>query len=473
MRHPTDSMLAATENNSKQDPIHRRIPGLKARVKYLGLALLFLGMAGLTAGCGQETEDATVAQSQDQTSGIAPDHGLQYRNIGVKGTVTNVQPMTGIVLWADNAAYVNSDAISLEYSSMEFNAIVQSEGGYDWSPVDRLLDQTASRGHQAILRFYYVYPGRSTTVPDYIKQLEGYSETSGIGDGTGGTWYPDWSHPALERFTLNFFTEFARRYDNDPRLAFLEVGFGLWAEYHIYDGPLELGVTFPSKDFQSTFLQHLNRQFKQLRWSISIDAADDQTTPLAAEPGLSAIDFVLFDDSFMNAEHDGYNRSCFEFFGLNRYEHAPMGGEFSYYTHHDQQFALSAEGPHGIPFETFSAEYHITFMIGNDQPDYQSLERIREAGLTTGYRFTITGFKSSSADSRVSVLNSGVAPIYYDAYISVNGMRADASLKGLLPGQQQEFTINLGSEAGDDLQLRIDCDRLVEGQQIQYDADLD
>ena len=195
LRHPTDSMLAATENNSKQDPIHRRIPGLKARVKYLGLALLFLGMAGLTAGCGQETEDATVAQSQDQTSGIAPDHGLQYRNIGVKGTVTNVQPMTGIVLWADNAAYVNSDAISLEYSSMEFNAIVQSEGGYDWSPVDRLLDQTASRGHQAILRFYYVYPGRSTTVPDYIKQLEGYSETSGIGDGTGGTWYP--SNPPI------------------------------------------------------------------------------------------------------------------------------------------------------------------------------------------------------------------------------------------------------------------------------------
>jgi hypothetical protein len=452
----------------KIQSLHEKIRFL---VKYLVMALLLPAIIGF-AGCGRD-QNPSIADSREPTTGAAPGNGFEYRNIAVHSAVTDVQPMTGIVFWANNEDHVSTDAITLEYSYMPYDAVVRSEGDYDWRPVDDLLDRVAGRGHQAVLRFYYVYPGRPTTVPDYIKALGDYAETSGIGDGIDDTWYPDWSHPALMDFTLDFFTAFSRRYDEDPRLAFLEVGFGLWAEYHIYDGPMLLGATFPSRDFQTVFIQHLNRQLKQLRWSISIDAADDQTAPFADAPDLRALDFGLFDDSFMNAGQDDYNRSCFEFFNLDRYERAPMGGEFSYYTDHDQQYALSYAGPHGVPFETASANYHITFMIGNDQPEYQSLDRIREAGLATGYRFAVTAFRSSAADTRVTVRNNGVAPIYYDAYVSVNGVRADASLKGLLPGFELDFIVNLGSEAEDDLTLRIECNRLVEGQQIQYDADLE
>lgn len=61
-----------------------------------------------------------------------------------------------------------------------------------------------------------------------------------------------------------------------------------------------------------------------------------------------------------------------------------MGGELNYYTDHDQQHALDPEGPHGISFEQMAAQYHISYMIGNDQPEYQSMARIEEAGLSTG-----------------------------------------------------------------------------------------
>lgn len=123
-------------------------------MKNLVLALLFLGLSGLAAGCSQE-QNASAASGGEPTAGIAPDNGLEYRNVRVKSTVTDVQPMTGIVFWTDNEAYVDSDAISLEYSYMPYNDIVPSEGVYDWSTVDRLLDRVAARGHQAILRFYY------------------------------------------------------------------------------------------------------------------------------------------------------------------------------------------------------------------------------------------------------------------------------------------------------------------------------
>ena len=72
--------------------------------------------------------------------------------------------MTGIVLWTDSD-YRDTDTIQLEYAYMAYNDIVNQKDQYEWSGVDSLLDQVAGRGHQAILRFYFVYPGQSTTVP--------------------------------------------------------------------------------------------------------------------------------------------------------------------------------------------------------------------------------------------------------------------------------------------------------------------
>src|SRR5690606_9222911 len=117
--------------------------------------------------------------------------------------------------------------------------------------------------------FRYTYVGKTTSVPKYIKNLPDYKETKGISENKE-TWFPDWSNQELKDFTLEFYEKFAERYDNDNRLAFLQVGFGLWGEYHIYDGPFELGKTFPSMEFQTTFLKKMESEFKSLKWSISI-----------------------------------------------------------------------------------------------------------------------------------------------------------------------------------------------------------
>ena len=86
--------------------------------------------------------------------------------------------------------------------------------------------------------------------------------------------------------------------------------------------------------------------------------------------------------------------------------------------------ALAPTGPHGIPFESAAATFHITFMIGNGQPPHQPMTRISAAGIACGYKFRIRAFESSPSRSRVEVANTGVAPIYHDAYVAVNGVRA-------------------------------------------------
>ena len=391
-----------------------------------------------------------------------------FAELHIDSVPHHVQPMTGIVFWQDQYQNKIQDASSLEFSYMLFNDVVSEQGVYDWSKVESKLNDIASRHHQAIFRFRYVYVGEETSVPDYIKALPDYHETEGISEGET-TWFPDWTNQELKDFTLDFYTHFAQRYDNDPRLAFIEVGFGLWAEYHIYDGPFILGQTFPSKAFQESFFNHLDTTFVTTPFMISIDAASDEYSPFAEVPALLDIPFGLFDDSFMHEGFDEpgeYNTESWNFFDRNRYQVAPAGGEFSYYTSYDQQHVLDyPDGPYGKPFEYFANDFHITFIIGNDQAIYQTPARIKQASMAAGYLFKITSFLSKQDSSIVTVKNVGVAPFYYDAYVSVDGIRSTVSLKYLLPGDSIICPVSAG---GSQPVLTIESDRLVEGQVIEY-----
>ena len=108
-------------------------------------------------------------------------------------------------------------------------------------------------------------------------------------------------------------------------------------------------------------------------------------------------------------------------------------------------------------------------MIGNDQPSHQSVARIKAAGLANGYRFRVLRFDASPTHAVVTVRNEGIAPIYYDAFVAVNGVRSTESLRGLLPDADLTVTVESGGEAPT---LSIEADRLVVGQRIAFSADL-
>lgn len=411
--------------------------------------------------------DATTDPDTD-----IPDMAEVFAPISLQSEITEVQPMTGIVIWEsswNSHAVKQNGNIQLEYSYISPASIVTARSTYDWAAFDAFLDRIAGRGHQAIVRFYYTYPGRQTAVPNYIKNLPGYDEEVGTTEGQA-TYFPDWSHPELQRAHLEFYEKFAERYDDDPRLAFLQVGFGLWGEYHIYEGPRVLGVNFPSKTFQTTFLNQMARDFKKLHWSVSIDAASSTYSPFSQDAALKALKFGNFDDSFMHQNHSGYNTQSWNFFDhTTRYHTSPHGGELSYYSDFDQENALNPGGIYGRTYEQLSAQFHISYMIGNDQPEHQSVARIKEAGMANGYKFEILSFEASPTRSIVEVGNFGIAPIYYDAFVAINGVRATDSLLGLWPGQTRSFTIPSGGPAPT---LTIESDRLVSTQKIQFRANL-
>ncbi len=388
------------------------------------------------------------------------------RPIPLKSAITQVQPMTGIVLWADNES-VTKAPIQLEYSYLNYREIVSPSGEYDWRALDELLTQVASRKHQLILRWYDTYVGKSTGIPESIVKQSGYETTVGKSEGKK-TEFPDWSHPALQQFAIDFFSKYAERYDRDPRIAYLQVGFGLWSEYHIYDGPMKLGKTFPSLEYQRKFANHVNTQLQQTPWMISVDAAGDWS-PFASDRDLLTLSFGVFDDSFNHAKHAKENEPNWNSLRRDRWKTSPTGGEFSFFEKADQSKALNPRGPHGVSFEEQAKKFHISFMIGDDQMRFQKPDRVRSAGLACGYRFRVTRFESSSSESVIEIENTGIAPIYYDAYPTVNGVRASNSLRGLLPDERKAFKVASGGQVP---KLTIACDRLVPGQSIEFDADL-
>jgi len=154
--------------------------------------------------------------------------------------------------------------------------------------------------------------------------------------------------------------------------------------------------------------------------------------------------------------------------GPDRWKTAPAGGEFSFFSRRDQKQALAPAGPYGIPFEEQAARFHVSFIIGDDQPRFQTADRIRAAGLACGYRFRVTRFAASATASEVVITNVGIAPIYHAAFPTVNGVRSLESLAGLLPGASKRFMVEAG---GRNPTLTIESDRLVPGQRISYETD--
>lgn len=415
-----------------------------------------------------------------------------FSQIVLQSSVTHVQPSCGLVLWPDNAADRHNtygSAIQLEFQyCLPCKVVTGKQNGqvqYNWTWLENILNDVASRGHQAVLRFRYEYPSGekingvkgATAVPDYIKALSGYQETySKNPGGDGPTYYADWSNAELQWFTKQFYTDFAARYGSDPRIAFLEVGFGHWSEYHIYGTNIQFGKNFPTKQYQSEFFQHLD-SIMPIPWLVSIDAGDSQYSPLQNDAAMRACTFGLFDDSFMHSEHDfsqgdGWNERCWQWSDPTgtRWHTGVNGGEISYYTDSDQKNFLNPAGMYGVTWEQAAAKYHLTFINSNDAPEgnYGTPARFRSAGLATGYHFQVLSVCTSSETTTLQVSNSGIAPIYRDAFFAIGSTRAQESLRGLLPGEIRICTIAANLSQSSD--LHIESDYILPVQQIEFEA---
>ena len=352
---------------------------------------------------------------------------------------------------------------------MKYGDVVTERGQYDWRVMDRLLDRVAARRHQAIVRFYFVYPGNPTTVPDYIKALPDYHETRGRSEGKP-TAFPDWSHRRAPGVHARVLREAGGAVRQRPAAGVRRDGVRPLGRVSHLQRADDAGQDVPGQVVPG-------RVRPPARPGLPEDALDDLGRRGGRRRGrrsprqrdLLKLPFGVFDDSFLCQQHAKENEPNWNVLGRDRWKRAPAGGEISYYTTHDQKEALAADGPHGIPFENAAADFHITFMIANDQPKYQT-DGPHPRGRP-GLRLPVPhpGFEASATRSRVTVTNRA-SPRSITTPISRSTASAPSGRsRGCFPGESRTDEI---PPAATSPKLTIACDRLVPGQSIEFEADL-
>ena len=132
--------------------------------------------------------------------------------------------------------YVNAGPIRLPYSMVyhyvSWKELEPTPGNYDFDGWERRAwDVPAGVGKRVVFRVYIDYPGRPTGLPDWLKdqvKLTPYNhERGGLS--------PDYENPALVAGMERLIAALGKRYDLDPRVAFIELGLlGHWGEWHTY-----------------------------------------------------------------------------------------------------------------------------------------------------------------------------------------------------------------------------------------------
>ena len=108
------------------------------------------------------------------TSSVA-DEPLGY----VPAAVDN--PLKGLVPYSGD----NRDKFphSMEFRYVPLGELMSGMTTFNWEPLEKLLDDVASRGHQAIFRVWMVYPGKDKGIPTFLVR-EGVKVTTWLNDNT-------------------------------------------------------------------------------------------------------------------------------------------------------------------------------------------------------------------------------------------------------------------------------------------------
>ncbi len=318
---------------------------------------------------------------------------------------------------------------SMEFNYLPYAALVKGYDEFDWQPLERLLDDIASRGHQTVFRIFLEYPNKSGVIPEFL-----------IKDGLKVTRWPfqefpdkpaamletpDYSDPKLRRSLKNFVIALGKKYDGDPRIGFITAGLlGTWGEWHNW--PRD--DLFASKQVQEEVLDAYESAFQTTPILLRYPAGPNDPTkaPTAHRR------FGYHDDSFAWATlHTGKRGD--EWFFMTalkaagpeaeaRWKTHPIGGEIRPEAW-GRVFDPDPGNPRIQNFRQCVEATHVTWLMDSGmfrrKQNPERIQRAKEEVRRMGYEFhcpgvTIRTLARSQIEVKLEIENRGVAPFYYD-----------------------------------------------------------
>jgi hypothetical protein len=304
---------------------------------------------------------------------------------------------------------------------------------FNWTSLDQLLINDASRSHQTVFRVYLDYPTLSTGIPQYL--LDAGLTTYSYNDygNNGISVCPDYENPLLDQALTNFIAALGARYDGDPRIGFITVGLlGYWGEWHTYPET----QWFASVQVQNEVIAAYTNAFHQtrllIRYPTVVGSFDPTTLPLG-----------YHDDSFA---YDTIAPPSYNFLGLmstanelNKWLTQPIGGEVY---PPEQSCIWDTNQPSCVPagqdFTDCVNLTHASWMLNQAvfSPGFTGAQQtLALAGARQlGYELYVTN--AQLIDARLSgplnvtlqIQNTGVAPFYYNWPVQIGVLNSSNTL---------------------------------------------
>ncbi|MED1568644.1 DUF4832 domain-containing protein [Bacillus paramycoides] len=368
-----------------------------------------------------------------------------------------VNPYMGFAPPADSEDYPQPH--SLVYANFTWSDLEPKKGQYDFEGIEKKykLDYWKQKNVKLIFRVVLDTPGKQKhmDIPDWL-----YNEING-----DGTWYdhkwgkgfsPNYANKKLIDFHEKLIQNLAERYNNNPEIAFIEIGsIGHWAEFHTLqqDG---IYISFPKLQVVN---QYVNQYVKYF----------DNKILLMRRPHQIAIDnkMGLFNDMFGKNpdtvdEFWSWVTNGYTFWLTNEkmpamaeyWKNAPSGGEFAPTNNWEDYFSPSS-------FKETMNELSLTHVswLGPSSPaDYPAggnmQNNINQFLQKIGYHFRIdkeTHPETAGAGETINLEmeweNTGVAPFYFQWPLEVSlsdidgkivyAHHANADIRKWLPGKHE------------------------------------
>ena len=151
-----------------------------------------------------------------------------------------VNPMRGLYRWMGQE-YALQPAPSLDaYNRYTWRDLEPTQGDYSFAKLEADIAKAAREGRKYSFRVRTVVATKGSAIPDYAMTGAGWWADYNK-DNARDTYIPDWNDPAFLERLDTFMEALGKRYNNDPRVAFLDIGlFGNWGEWHMS------GFSYPS-----------------------------------------------------------------------------------------------------------------------------------------------------------------------------------------------------------------------------------
>jgi hypothetical protein len=481
------------------------------RLWLMSLVTIFLAVG--MVGCGDRDNESENNNSPNPTSSTSPTkptskpsstsqpndarQTLAYAPAPVDNPLKGLVPYQG-----DNRSMFPH---SLEFNYISYSKLVKGYNQFDWQPLEKMLNDISSRGHQAVFRIYLEYPDEKTGIPQFLVKdglkVTKYPNANSSLKPPSQAETPNYEDKNLRRSLNAFILAFGKKYDGDPRIGFITAGLlGSWGEWHT-DPRDEL---FASKPVQKEVLDAYTAAFKVtpvlLRYPVG--ANDDKNAMN------SHLKFGYHDDSFAWATLDTgkKDQSWFYMPSLKaagtaaeaKWKTAPIGGEIRPEAW-GEVFDTQPSKPEIQSFRKSVEATHASWVMDSgmfkQKQDSGRIDRASAEVRQMGYEFHVPAVQIDKVTAgklpvHVELVNRGVAPFYYDWPIefgAVSGGKltktfaGTGKIAGLLPNaptRKWNDLLDLNGLAAGDYQLVMRVpNRLPKGHPIRFanksqDADL-